>query len=492
MEFDLSYVIQYLPGFVYWKNIRSEYMGCNDNLLHIAGCELNEFIGKTDDEFSWGKEYANNFKADDEEVIKTGQLKITEHKLLMKSERDRYMWIRTEKRPFYNAAGQVIGVLAIATDITTQKENERLTVENERTRIQLQEREAFRKIVGQAVHDIGSPLASLGILVKMGLDSVSEQDRGTLRDIATRISDIAANLLTYYRPEHTDAKLTKKRRPVLISLALRDLLAEKKHQYQGRSVSFETDLQPDCHFAFAELEESEFKRMLSNLINNAVDAFEGQPGVVTLGFAAEEALIKLAVKDNGKGMSGELVHKITNNIAVTEGKEGGHGIGLTQVREMIQRNQGTFAIDSEVGKGTTIHITFPRIHAPVWTAEQITINREDTVVILDDESSIHNLWDTYFTSVAPEIPLVHFTQADEATAFINGFAQKERIFLLIDYELLQQPCNGLAVIEQTQIKRALLVTSHYAIPGIQEQATKSGVTVLPKQLAAEFPIVIYD
>ncbi|MGL4858221.1 MAG: hypothetical protein ACRC5A_00485 [Enterobacteriaceae bacterium] len=484
MDFDLPYVIRYLPGFVYWTNTRSEYIGCNDNLLYVTGYDRNDLFWAKE------KEYASTFKAGDREAMKTEQLKIAEHKLLVKPEQDHSIWIRTEQRPFYNAAGQMIGTLAVATDIAAQKDNEHLAVENERTRVQFQQQEEFRKRVSQVVRDLGSPLASLSMMLKMGL-ALPKEDRDTLKDITTQLSGIAANLLTCYRPEHIAAQVAGRRKSILIYLALLDILAEKRYQYQDMAVTFKADFRPECCFVFAEVEPNTFKSMLSNIINDSVNVLDSNSGEIMLGFTAGETQVKVKIDILGTdtGMSETLVNKIANSIPVTEGKEGGHGMGMVQMHEKTQCNQSTITIDSEIGKGTSINLTFLRSCTPNWIAEQITVSSKDTVVILDDEPGIYNAWTVRFTTAAPDIPLRHFEQPIEAIEFINGFAHKEHIFLLTKHELLKQFCNGLEVIEQTRIQRAVLVTDHYANPYIQEKAVHLGVTVLPKQLAAEVPII---
>ncbi|HBY55771.1 MAG TPA: hypothetical protein DEG23_03035, partial [Coxiellaceae bacterium] len=65
-------------------------------------------------------------------------------------------------------------------------------------------------------------------------------------------------------------------------------------------------------------------------------------------------------------------------------------------------------------------------------------------------------------------------------------------FLLSDFELLRQELNGLHVIEKTNVKRSILVTSHYSNLVIRELAIKSGSQILPKLLASEVPIEITD
>jgi hypothetical protein len=236
--------------------------------------------------------------------------------------------------------------------------------------------------------------------------------------------------------------------------------------------------------------------MLSNLINNSIDALEGKHGKIVIGLESTKNTIQITIKDNGKGMSEIVKNKILNNIAVTEGKTNGHGIGMTQVRETINRNEGKLSIDSELGKGTIITLDFPRIKPPHWICEEIRLNNSDIIVILDDDISIHGAWDKRFepiTKVLPNIQVQHFRVGIETLNFINALnnEEKQNVLLLTDFELLKQEIDGLEIARQTQIKRSILVTSYYFNKFICQKASKAGVSILPKQLASEVLIRVF-
>jgi hypothetical protein len=179
--------------------------------------------------------------------------------------------------------------------------------------------------------------------------------------------------------------------------------------------------------------------MLSNIINNAVDALDGQAGKVDLQLAADNEWVKIIIQDTGKGMSTELVDKIMHKTPVTEGKKSGHGIGLTQVWETLDHNQGELHVASELGLGTTITLTFPRVTAPHWIAEEIVLKGNDTVIILDDDTSIHGAWQARFESILNEhksIQLKHFQQGHEALEFIQALAPAENKALYVGHQPL--------------------------------------------------------
>lgn len=489
----LENLLRYLPCYVYWKDKYSKYMGCNHLFARAAGlASPYDIIGKTDFDLAWKETEATLFQASDREVLE-GEFKINFIETQYQAD-GATKTVLASKVPLFQETGEIEGVMGIYVDITAEKQAEQLRLENETHKAKLEAQEAFTKIAAQVAHDIKSPVASLQMLLKSCQD-IAEKERIALREATMRIQDIANNLLNHYSKNKNDSADSVKQEVLLASTLLLELLAEKKLQYQELPVKFEDQISQTGYFAFIQIETSGFKRMLSNIINNSIEAFEGKEGRIKLKLDADQTNIKISIQDNGKGMRPELVNKIKNNIAITEGKEQGHGIGLTQVRETLQKNQGQFEIESEVGFGTKITLTFPRISAPLWIAEDIRLNKDDTIIVLDDDNSIHGAWDAHFEVTLkkmPDIHLKHFTCGQEALDFINSSspAEKQKIFLLSDYELLKQKLNGLDVIEKSGIKRSILVTSHYANPAIRERAEKIGTKILPKLLASEMPIVL--
>jgi signal transduction histidine kinase len=354
---------------------------------------------------------------------------------------------------------------------------------------------ALGELAAQVAHDIKSPTASLLVLAKT-CQQLPEKDRVALREAAIRIQDIANNLLTQFKQKDVEGIIVgEERQLILASASMLQLLSEKKLQYQDLPIQFDYKFSSSGSFAFIKIEPTAFNRMLSNIINNAVEAFDKKAGRVILNLDADNEWVRVVIEDDGKGMSAGLVKKLMSNLAITEGKQDGHGIGLTQVWEALERNQGEFAIDSKIGKGTKIILTFPRLMAPNWIAEEIKLGSQDFVIILDDDSSIHFAWDTRFESIlaqAPGIRVQHFQNGLEALEVINqlSVADKQKLFLLTDYELLNQELHGLDVVARAQVHHSVLVTSHYTNKVILDAAAATGTKILPKQLVPEIPIVI--
>jgi len=163
-----------------------------------------------------------------------------------------------------------------------------------------------------------------------------------LREAATSINDIANNLLRNYRKSDDDLSDATNdcREPMLVSPVLLQLLAEKKYQFQHLPVIFDDNIGELDGFSWITIQPNSFKRMISNIINNAVDAFDQKEGKITLYVDTDDHEVRVTIEDNGKGMSPELKQKVIDQTGVTEGRTNGPGIGLAQVRHTLQNNQG--------------------------------------------------------------------------------------------------------------------------------------------------------
>mgnify|MGYP000464240241 CR=1 FL=1 len=99
--------------------------------------------------------------------------------------------------------------------------------------------------------------------------------------------------------------------------------------------------------------------VFNNLILNAVDAIgkEGKIGVTAETIGDE---IKISVSDDGSGMEPQVVKRIFDPFFTTKGRNG-TGLGLTMAYAIIKGHNGEITVESSPGRGTTFHITLPRI-----------------------------------------------------------------------------------------------------------------------------------
>jgi signal transduction histidine kinase len=105
-----------------------------------------------------------------------------------------------------------------------------------------------------------------------------------------------------------------------------------------------------------------FRRILENLIANAVDSLQSQPGRITVATRVVDRdgdlpVIQVTVADTGRGMPDDEAARIFDDFYTT--KEGGSGLGLSIVRRLVMDLHGTIGVDSAPGRGTRIIVEIP-------------------------------------------------------------------------------------------------------------------------------------
>lgn len=120
----LQYVLDNFPGLVYWKDTQSRYLGCNHLFALGAGfSNSSEIINKTDYDLPWIKNDADDYIANDNEVINSAKEIL--HKLETQQQaNNKVSWFDTSKIPLFNSDAKVIGVLGVSIDITERKQAE--------------------------------------------------------------------------------------------------------------------------------------------------------------------------------------------------------------------------------------------------------------------------------------------------------------------------------------------------------------------------------
>ena len=99
------------------------------------------------------------------------------------------------------------------------------------------------------------------------------------------------------------------------------------------------------------------RRVIENLVSNALDSFDGKAGTVTVTTEAGKGLVRIAVHDTGRGMSKAELDRAFNDFYTT--KPGGTGLGLSIVRRLVLDSNGSLQVESEPGKGSKFIVEIP-------------------------------------------------------------------------------------------------------------------------------------
>ena len=214
------------------------------------------------------------------------------------------------------------------------------------------------ELARQINHDIKNGLIPLRNVMRH-LEQVSRDDPGALPAIFAERRQTVDSSIAYLE---TLATSYQRLTPAVNRRAcdLNALVAEVVRAAQGhQSVEFETDL---TNVPAVEGDPVAFRRILENLIANAVDSLESQPGRITVSTRTvtrdgESPLARVLVADTGRGMSSDETKRIFEDFYTT--KDGGTGLGLSIVRRLVMDLRGTISVDSVPGQGTRMVVDIP-------------------------------------------------------------------------------------------------------------------------------------
>jgi signal transduction histidine kinase len=202
-------------------------------------------------------------------------------------------------------------------------------------------------------HDMNNPLQLiLGLAENLSdeedLDAVHAQARDII-DAVKRTTAICRDLTSYSRRTslrqdcmvHVNGKLDEALKIARYAVALQDIDIRKLYQ-------------PDV---VIKGNPDELLHVFVNLITNAVHAMEHH-GTLTLETSAVASTIQVRVSDTGCGIEPELQSRIFEPFFTTKPPGKGTGLGLYNIKNVIQRMNGSIGVDSHIGRGSTFTLTF--------------------------------------------------------------------------------------------------------------------------------------
>jgi signal transduction histidine kinase len=260
--------------------------------------------------------------------------------------------------------------LAQANDALQGEIVERRRVEKELLRLQQEigpvERFAtLGRMTATVAHDLGTPLNSvLGYAQLLAQDDLPDRARRRLAIIETqihRMGDIIQNYLSYTRGSPPRDKID-------INELIRDTLLLLQPVFKQRGVAISTALADGAPVIYGD--GTSIQRVLINLLDNAIDACDsgGQVEISSFartGIGGQGQHVVIELKDTGVGIAPDILPKVFELFVTTKGPDKGTGLGLVICQEIVKAHGGSIAIESRLGKGTTITLSLPSAAAPL-------------------------------------------------------------------------------------------------------------------------------
>ncbi|MCK5228875.1 MAG: response regulator, partial [Desulfobulbaceae bacterium] len=393
----LRTLIQTIPDLVWLKDPNGIYLFCNSKFERFFGAREKNIIGKTDYDFV-DKKLADFFREKDKAAVAKGNFSINEEEIVYANDGHREL-VETIKTPIYDNAGDLIGVLGIARDITKRRQAEKERVKLESQLQQAQKMEAIGTLAGGIAHDFNNLLGVILGFAEMAQDQAPEDslihaDLDKVLSAGHRAKDLVAQILAFSRQTKSEQ----------IHLHPQPILKEAIKLIRSSiptTISVEQNIEDGCGAIKAD--PTQLHQIIMNLCTNSYQAMEEHGGILSITLDRTElttddlrdepslipgSYVQLTIADTGPGINPDIQKHIFDPYFTTKEVGKGTGLGLSVVHGIVKNHGGMISADSKVGEGTTFHVFFPEliemIEENVVAAHSMPTGNE-RILFVDDE-----------------------------------------------------------------------------------------------------------
>jgi two-component system, cell cycle sensor histidine kinase and response regulator CckA len=300
--------------------------------------------------------------------------------------------LRLSSIPLTSRAGEVLGAIVLASDVSAQKAREAAELQRGEQLQQDQRLEAVGRLAGGIAHDFNNLLTGILsysdlILQELRPGDPIRSDVEQIRDAGHRAAGLTRQLLAFSRRQLLHPRV----------LSLNAMVTELEPMLQrllGTDVALVTELSPALGNVLVD--PTQVEQALVNLILNARDALPagGQVRIVTANAELEgEPFVSLSVSDTGIGIDQATQARIFEPFFTTK-QGGGRGLGLSTVYGIVEQGGGRITVESAPAQGSTFTMYFPRYSGPeepIGTLPQrMPEVGTETLLLVEDEAAVRS------------------------------------------------------------------------------------------------------
>lgn len=289
--------------------------------------------------------------------------------------------------PVFDDEGNVTAASTVARDITERKQAEEALQEADRRK---------DEFLATLAHELRNPLAPISNSLELLRHAdqnpkLLRQARKAIERQLNHMVRLVDDLLNVSRISRDKLTLRKSQTPLSIIVQQAVETAQPFIDEFCHSIDVKIPDQP----VYLDADPVRLAQVLSNLLNNACK-YTTRNGAISLTAEQQEDSVRIVVKDNGVGLTGEqldTVFEIFNQVDSTlDHATGGLGIGLTLAKRLVEMHGGQITAKSEgLGHGSEFIVTLPILtHAvaeqPLPTGQYPSIGSPQRVLVVDDNT----------------------------------------------------------------------------------------------------------
>ena len=246
-------------------------------------------------------------------------------------------------------AGQDFGVVSTLRDITSLKEINQIK----------------SQFVAMVTHELRAPLSAIEGYLSAFLTQAAGSDPQMYRQMMERakqrahsLLDLVNDLLQYSRLEA--GSIARRKEPLNLSEVILSTVELLKGQGAAKDLVFDVDVPGSLPPVVAD--RTEMEQLFTNLVSNAIK-YNVKNGRVAVRAEPDGAFLHVSIADTGIGIDKESLPCIFDEFYRVCGADTryvtGTGLGLAIVKRIVESHFGTIAVDSTLGKGTTVTVALP-------------------------------------------------------------------------------------------------------------------------------------
>jgi two-component system CheB/CheR fusion protein len=385
----LNSLLRGVPDAIYFKDGRGRFIRMNHAMAERLGFQdPAEAVGKTVFELS-NQDRALVLHQEDETVLRTGDAQLYREE--KRAGRDgSEEWDLVSRLPLKDAAGEVVGVIAIFRTITEQKRADYKIQEAVRRRDQF---------LAMLSHELRNPLGAIATASALLKSDGAPASRPRLLDVVDRqtqqMGRLLDDLLEVTRV--TENKIELRRRVLDLRNVITEACEAVNAVMKSRGLEFSVELPAEPLYVLGD--PTRLQQIQVNLLSNAAKYTE-HGGHVVLRAEREDENAVLRIVDDGVGIAKDMLDSVfelfVQSARTLDRSAGGLGVGLTLARSLVAMHGGTITARSDgEGKGSEFVVRLPLAEGPPSErpsrARPVQLSGKPKVLIVEDNDDSREL-----------------------------------------------------------------------------------------------------
>lgn len=259
---------------------------------------------------------------------------------------DKYLKMQFDE--YLNAKGEADGLVVVIQDVTKQQKLDQMR----------------KEFVANVSHELRTPLTTVKIYTETLIDGAIDDRENAMHFLsvmekeADRMTALVQDLLELSRIDNKQIQLK------FVLIELKDIIEEVVEAQQvhiankGHTLKVNFD---ETTSYFIRGDVFRIRQILHNILSNAIK-YTVEEGTITISMHKSNSKIQIDVSDTGMGIPQEDIQRIFERFyrvdKARSRKLGGTGLGLSIAKELMALHNGDISIQSKVGEGTTVTLTF--------------------------------------------------------------------------------------------------------------------------------------